>query len=708
MNKRTISMIQILNTPEKEVTIAELAEEFQISQRTVRNDLKDINELLRNNGLEELMLKSGGKIMRQQSFYHLLPLVSEVDLYSYKLSKEERKKIAAALLISSTGYITLSAIADSLFVSRATIINDLDDIKAFIRKENLEVTSHPNKGLLVEGEESAKRKFLLKYLGNAGKHEQEIVTNRISVQAGNRIVIQKIINEQEHAHKCFLTDASFHKILNYLGIMVNRNMQGEYIEPYYQKNDGKMDESRYTMAQDILKYVSQYCTINTTEDEVRYLAGMLASAKYMKYAATKQNSVKIQMITRRFVEAISEEIGVNLNGDYDFFESLSNHLESVLSKASVNYPENPIVDEVLEDNPEIFQAVKKKLPILHQYVSREITEVELGYIAVHICAALERKKNKEIAFHVIVACHAGIGTSQLLLEKLKKHFNFQIVDVIASHEAANLTEDKADFIISTVNLENCKLDYVVVSPLLNDEDYIRVGNKIDTVRNSRHLPSRVNDKEKTAKGLLDKLQPVIEESVPEEAPLLMKKIRRVVREYFNQSVEAEGEIFSPYLHHLLPEGHISLDVECTDWRDAIRKSAALLLERGYIEERYVDAMISNIEENGPYVILSPGFAVPHEGVEKGSVKVGMSLIRLKTPVKFGDSEETVEDGEELDLEDIPVEFVCVLSAIDHKTHLKAFFNLVNMLQTEGFKEKLRACKTSREAAAVIEQYEYEL
>lgn len=751
MNKRTISMIQILNTPEKEVTIAELAEEFQISQRTVRNDLKDINELLRNNGLEELVLKSGGKIMRQQSFYHLLPLVSEVDLYSYKLSKEERKKIAAALLISATGYITLSTIADTLFVSRATVINDLDDIKAYIRKENLEVTSHPNKGLLVEGDESAKRRFLLKYLGNAGKHEQEIVANRISVQAGNRIVLQKIINEQEHAHKCFLTDASFHKILNYLGIMVNRNMQGEYIEPYYETLNSKMDrncnvqgesfepfsknhdlrkkdngntyagkrksqwqidESRYTMAQDILRYVSQYCSINTTEDEVRYLANMLASAKYMKYAATKQNSVKIQMITRRFVEAISEEIGVNLNGDYDFFESLSNHLESVLSKSSVNYPENPIIDEVLEDNPEIFEAVKKKLSILHQYVSREITEVELGYIAVHICAALERKKNKEIAFHVIVACHAGIGTSQLLLEKLKKHFNFQIVDVIASHEAANLTEDKADFIISTVNLENCKLDYVVVSPLLNDEDYIRVGNKIDTVRNSRHLPSRVNDKERTAKGLLEQLQPVVYETVPDMAPELMKKIRRVVRSYFNQSVEADGEIFSPYLHHLLPASHITLDVECTDWRDAIRKSAALLLERGYIEERYVDAMISNIEENGPYVILSPGFAVPHEGVEKGSVKVGMSLIRLRNPVKFCDEEASLEEisieDTELDLEDYPVEFVCVLSAIDHKTHLKAFFNLVNMLQTEGFKEKLRACKTSQEAATIIEQYEYEL
>lgn len=72
----------------------------------------------------------------------------------------------------------------------------------------------------------------------------------------------------------------------------------------------------------------------------------------------------------------------------------------------------------------------------------------------------------------------------------------------------------------------------------------------------------------------------------------------------------------------------------------------------------------------------------------------MHLIRLKEPVPF--------DADELD----PVEFVCCLSAVDHKTHLKAFFNLVNMLRDESFKEQLRTCSTPEEAAGIIERYEY--
>ena len=260
----------------------------------------------------------------------------------------------------------------------------------------------------------------------------------------------------------------------------------------------------------------------------------------------------------------------------------------------------------------------------------------------------------------------------------------------------NLDSQAADFIISTVPLKGCKLDYVTVSPLLSDEDYIRVGNKIDTLRNSRNLPTRLEDREITAKGMLDRIAPVIYDTVPDDAYDLMKKLKKVVREYFKQPIEAEAEIFAPYLHHLLPAEHIQLDVECEDWRQAVRKSAEKLLQLGYIEERYVGAMIENIEKNGPYIVISRGFAVPHEGLEQGSIKVGMNLIRLKTPVNFGE--------EELD----PVEFVCCLSAVDHKTHLKAFFNLVNILRNEAFKQQLHDCKTPEEAALLIEKFEYEV
>lgn len=684
MNKRIVSIIYELSQAGTAVTISGLAEEYKVSQRTIRNDLNSISSFLKENHLCELRLKSGGIVCKEDDFEKILPFLSDRDFYTYKLSKEERVKVAVSLLVNSPGYITLSAIADNLFVSRATIINDLDAIKKYVRTGNLQILSHSSKGLRVDGLESDKRMFLMKL---ADKQASDDISGTITVQAGNRIIIQKILNEQERVHSSSLTEGSFQEILLYLGIMVNRNMQGEFIEAREKISNGK-----YRMAQDIMKHIVQYCHITTTEDEVQFLSEMLAAARYVRDVPVQKNIVRIQMITRVFIEKISEEMGIHLDDDYDFFENLSNHLASILSK-KVFYPDNPVIDEILEENQGVSEVVQKGKSIIQSCIGRELVSRDLDYIAVHVCAALERKKNREAAFHVIVACHAGIGTSQLLLEKLKTHFNFRIVDVVSSHEAKNLEAGTADLIITTVPLTGCQMDYVVVSPLFGDEDYIRVGNKIDALR-SRNMPVWTEENELTAKGMIERISSIVYQEVPKQAPELMKKIRKEIRDYFNQPAEADAELFAPYLHHLLPPSHITLDVVCGGWKEAVEKSGERLLERGYIEQRYIQAMVKNIEENGPYIVLAPGFALPHEGLEAGSIKVGMHLIRLKTPVNFG--------SEEFD----PVEFVCCLSAVDHKIHLKAFFHLVNMLQMKDFTQKLHECRTPEDAAKVIEEYEY--
>lgn len=692
MNKRIRTIINDISRSESTFFISKLADKFEVSDRTIRNDINSINSLLKEQKLPILRLEKGGEISKDNSFKEILAFISEDDLYSYKLSKEERKKVAAALLITCSGFITLSTIAEKLYVSRATIINDLDEIKSFVNTGNLQVSSHPNKGLRIEGKESDKRLFLLQLLNQTTNRTQDnVITRFVNFETNNKEVIQKILNEQEHIHKSFLTDDSFQKILMYLEIMINRNKQGEFVEIRT-----KDDNSKFIKAQDILKYITQYCHINTTDDEIRFLSELLNIAQYIKQKSSSKNAIKVQLITRRFIEKISQELDIDLNDDYDFFDKLSNHLESVFTIEPPLFQENIVIDEILEKNQEIASIVLKESYIIQQYVERPISKEEIGYITVHVCAAIERKKNKEIAFHVIVVCHAGIGTMQLLLEKLKKHFNFQIVDTMSSHEAQNIETDVADFIISTVPLNDSKLNYVIVSPMLTDEDYIRIGNKIDLLRNNRHLPSRVVEKEITAQGLINKLVPKLYEMVPDKAGEIIDKMNEIVEEHFVIEPKNDTEIFSPSLHYLLPHTHITLDVECSDWRNAVIKSAEKMIENGFIEEQYVDAMIKNIEENGPYIVLSEGFAVPHEGILQGSLKVGMNLIRLKNPVPFGE--------ESLD----PVEFVCCLSTIDKNTHLKAFFSLVNIFNMKEFKAELRECKTSVEAATLIKKYEYEV
>ena len=85
---------------------------------------------------------------------------------------------------------------------------------------------------------------------------------------------------------------------------------------------------------------------------------------------------------------------------------------------------------------------------------------------------------------------------------------------------------------------------------------------------------------------------------------------------------------------ILSADRIKLDIEASDWKDAVRKAGEVLLEDNKIKQSYVQAMIDNIETNGPYVVIYPGIAIPHAEASDGSIEAAASIIRLKDPVCF--------------------------------------------------------------------------
>lgn len=97
MNKRTVGIIQKLYEADGDISLSSLAEEFQVSLRTIRNDLNAISDLLKENDLSPLTLEKGGKVVCEEDFSQILKCIEAPDYYSYKLSREERVEIAAKI-----------------------------------------------------------------------------------------------------------------------------------------------------------------------------------------------------------------------------------------------------------------------------------------------------------------------------------------------------------------------------------------------------------------------------------------------------------------------------------------------------------------------------------------------------------------------------------------------------------------------------------
>lgn len=164
MNKRSREILSQLITKteyNQTLSIQDLANMFKVSSRTIRYDINQINEFLMENCLEPLNLGHRGVIETRRDIKKAREILQEEGFYSFKLSREERNIFTAVLLICTDDYITLSEIADWQFVSRSTVIQDLDYVKTFFREHHLYVLSHSNKGLLLEGREIDRRNLLM-------------------------------------------------------------------------------------------------------------------------------------------------------------------------------------------------------------------------------------------------------------------------------------------------------------------------------------------------------------------------------------------------------------------------------------------------------------------------------------------------------------------------------------------------------------------
>ncbi|MEL7645856.1 MAG: PTS sugar transporter subunit IIA [Anaerolineaceae bacterium] len=140
---------------------------------------------------------------------------------------------------------------------------------------------------------------------------------------------------------------------------------------------------------------------------------------------------------------------------------------------------------------------------------------------------------------------------------------------------------------------------------------------------------------------------------------------------------------------LLRPNLVELNVSVTDWQDAIRAVGELLVKDNAIEPRFVDAMIRVAKEFGPYIVLAPGFAMPHARPEDGCIKSSMGLITLAEPVNFGNPQND------------PVNVVVALAAVDNKGHIDALSDLAEVMSEDGIVEKIAASTTVEEVLTIM-------
>lgn len=138
------------------------------------------------------------------------------------------------------------------------------------------------------------------------------------------------------------------------------------------------------------------------------------------------------------------------------------------------------------------------------------------------------------------------------------------------------------------------------------------------------------------------------------------------------------------LQDLTSENLISLQIEASDWEDAIKQAASPLEKAGKIKGSYIERIIDNAKEAGPYFVISPHVALPHSRPDDDVIESAIGIATLKNPVSFGN-----------DAND-PVKYIFCLCATDQEGHLKALAELANLLEQKSFYDLLDRANSPKE------------
>ncbi|ORC35869.1 PTS ascorbate-specific transporter subunit IIA [Marispirochaeta aestuarii] len=148
-----------------------------------------------------------------------------------------------------------------------------------------------------------------------------------------------------------------------------------------------------------------------------------------------------------------------------------------------------------------------------------------------------------------------------------------------------------------------------------------------------------------------------------------------------------------FVDRLIESKTIAVGCTARDWEEAVRIGGRMMIDAGLIDDRYVQTMISNHREIGPYFIVAPGIAMPHAKPENGVLKTGYALVTLASPVEFGDEEND------------PVDVLIFAGAANREEHnQEAVPQIAELCDSEKYVYALRNARNNDEAVSVLQNF----
>jgi lichenan operon transcriptional antiterminator len=496
LNNRSNAILLELIAADSAITSEYLATVIQVTSRTIRNDMKELESIISKNGACIKSIRGAGyKLKIHDDIVFRKFLLEEIQSERPKPSMlpnspEERVHYLMQRFLLTETHLKLEDLADELYISKSTIQNDLKDVKRILQTYGLSFDVKPNYGLKVKGEEVKLRFCLSEYVFNRVQKEYELYSSHkplISIEELK--VIRAIIIEQIKANDITLSDIGLDNLIIHIAIACKRIIEENYVTLDTEELKDVTNQKEYDVAIKVVREIENRMKVEFPETEIAYVAIHLLGTRMIRHLNKKEGDLRnyidkdIYRLAMEILNAIETKLTLGLKDDQELIVSICLHLKPAISRYRYGMNlRNPMIDDIKSNYPIAFEAGIIAGMVLKKELGIEMDENEVGYLALHIGAAIERRAIHTEPKRCMIVCASGVGSARLLSYKLQSKFGAKI-EIVGTTEYYKLNEvpfDTLDFIVSTIPIkESLPVPVIVVNTFLGGNDFEKVEKELE-------------------------------------------------------------------------------------------------------------------------------------------------------------------------------------------------------------------------------------
>lgn len=455
-----------------------LASELALSSKTIRNEIKLINDHADQTGtkIQTSPRKGMRLLIEEREKYSVFMNMAH---FQQPTTPKERVNYLVSRFLQAPDWIKIEDLSDQLYISTSSLSADLKEVRSILDSYNIQLVSRPGYGLQAEGSEFDLRLCLASHVIESQSGLQEFKRGNLPLLKQ----ISELLNEKLSKHNFQISSTSLQNLLIHIYITLQRmeSTSEPILDAEHQREI--MEWPEYELAEEIARSLFTCTKQIFPPDEICYIAIHLASKRILNANDHRPNmmiSSEIFELSGKMIEQIKTEYGIDFTDDFDLRMMLSLHMVPLDIRIQYDMVlHNPLLKDIKTRYPLAYNMAVTTSTVINSTYHTKLREDEVGYLALHFNLALERKRRGYEKKNIVIVCATGRGTSQMLSYIFRSKFG----DYLSSLKTAdlyslpNMDLSGIDYVFSTVDLS---LSLPV--PVIKISSFMEEDNEVRTVR----------------------------------------------------------------------------------------------------------------------------------------------------------------------------------------------------------------------------------